>query len=49
MSRRAGVKGNWGKAPMYATSHKDDSSDDKTALTGEQVARVLQSYFDCGG
>ena len=33
---------------MYAISHGDDSSDDKTALAGEWVARVLQSRFDRG-
>ena len=31
---------------MYATSHGDDSFDDKTASASEQVARVLQSPFN---
>ena len=30
-------------------SHGDDSSDDETISAGEQVARVLQSHFDCEG
>ena len=28
MSRRTGFKGDQGKAPIYATSYGDDSSDD---------------------
>lgn len=31
---------------MGAMSHGDDSSDDETASTVEQVARVLQIHFD---
>ena len=49
MSRRTGFKGDRGKAPIYATSYGDDSSDEEIASTGEQVAQVLQSHFDCGG
>ena len=49
MSWRTSSRGDWGKAPAYTTSHEDASSDDETTSTGEQVARVLQSHFDCGG
>ena len=38
MSRRVSSKGDQGKAPVYATSHGDDSFDDETTSTGEQVA-----------
>ena len=31
---------------MYATSHGDNSSDDKTTSASKQVARVLQSCFN---
>ena len=41
MFQRAGSRGDLGKAPMYAISHMDDSSDD------EHVAQVLQSHFNC--
>lgn len=49
MSRRTSSNGDQGKAPMYNTSHRDNSSDEETASVGEQVARVLQSHFDCRG
>ena len=49
MSRKASSRGDQGKAPMYATSQGDDSSDDETTSASEQAARVLQSHFDCGG
>ena len=49
MSWKASSKGDQGKAPVYAMSHGDDSSDDETISVGEQVARVLQSHFDCEG
>jgi len=48
MSQRTSFRGDQGKAPMYATSQGDDSSDDKTASASKQVARVLQSRFDHG-
>ena len=38
MSRRASSRGDWGMAPIYVTSYKDDSSDNETASTSEQVA-----------
>ena len=34
---------------MYATSLGGDSSNDETALAGEQVARVFQSHCDLEG
>ena len=46
MSQSAGSKGDWGKATMYATSHGDNSFDDETASSGEQMAQVLQSRFN---
>ena len=49
MSRRASSGGDRGKAPMYVTSPRGDSSNDQTALVGKQVARVLQSHFDREG
>jgi len=48
MSQRAGSREDWGKVPVYATSHGDDSSDDETTLASERVAQVLQSHFDRG-
>ncbi|KAK7839667.1 ribulose bisphosphate carboxylase large chain [Quercus suber] len=48
MSQRARSMRDQGKAPMYATSHGDNSSNDETASASEQVARVLQSRFNCG-
>ena len=47
MSWRASSRGDRGKAPVYTTSHGDDSSDE-TTLAGERAARVLQSHFDRG-
>ena len=41
-----GSKGDRGKAPVYATSHGDDSSNDETASASKQVARFLQSRFN---
>ena len=49
MSRRASSRGDWGKAPVYATSHREDSSNNETIFVGEQAARVLWSHFDCKG
>ena len=49
ISRRTSSKGDWRKAPIYATSYGDASSDEETALVSEQAARVLQSHFDCEG
>ena len=46
MSRRFSSGGDRGKAPMYATSHGDNSSDDETASAIKQVAQILQSRFD---
>ena len=49
MPRRASPRGEWGKAPVYAKSHGDSSSDNETVSAGEQAAGVLQSHFDRGG
>ena len=49
MSWKASSRGDQGKAPVYTTSHKNDSSNDETALADEQVARVLQSHFHYKG
>ena len=49
MSQRASSRGDRGKAPIYATSHGDDSSNNETIFDGEQAARVLQSHFDYEG
>ena len=49
MPQWACFRGDWGKAPIYATSHGDFSSDDETISTGEQAAQVLQSHFDHEG
>ena len=49
MPRRASPRGDWGKAPVYAKSHGDSSSDDETVSASDQAARVLQSHFDRGG
>ena len=46
MSRRTGSMGDQGRDPILATSHGDSSSDDKTTLANERVARVLQSRFE---
>ena len=37
ISRKASSRGDRGKAPIYATTHRDDSSDDETVSTSEQV------------
>ena len=49
MSQRASSRGNWGKAPIYATSHGDASSDDEIILASEQTAWVQQSHFESRG
>ena len=49
MPRRASSRGDRGKAPIYAMSYGDSSSDDETISTSEQAAQVLQSYFDRKG
>ena len=49
MSWRAGSRGDSGKAPIYATSHGDDSSDDETNSASKQAAWVLQSHFNYRG
>ena len=49
MSRRASSRGDRGKAPVYATSHGKDSSNNETIFVGEQAARVPRSHFDCEG
>ena len=48
MSQRASSVGDWGKAPVYATSHGDSSFDDETTSAGKKVARVMQSHFNRG-
>lgn len=45
MSWRVGSKGDWGKALVDATSHKDDSSNNETASVGKQVSLVLQMIY----
>ena len=49
MSQRASSRGDREKAPIYATSHGGDVSNDETASAGKHAARVLQSHFDCEG
>ena len=49
MSWRTSSRGDRGKAPMYATSHRDVSFYEETASASDQAARVLQSHFDCKG
>ena len=49
MPRRVRSKGDWGKAPFYASSHGDSSSDDEIVSASKQAAQVLQSHFDCRG
>ena len=41
MSWRMSSGGDRGKAPMYATSYEDDSSDEENASAGVQAAWVL--------
>ena len=48
MSFGTGSKGDRGKAPIHAATHRDSSSDDETTSAGKKVARVMQSHFDRG-
>lgn len=49
MPQRVSFKGDWGKAPIYAMSHRDSSSDDEIVSASDRMARVLQSHFDHEG
>ena len=49
MSRRMSSKGDWGKSFVYATSHRDSSSNDEIVSISEQASQVLQSHFDRRG
>ena len=49
MPRRVRSKGDWGRAPLYASSHGDSSSDDEIVSASKQVARVLKRHFDRKG
>ena len=49
MFRRVSSKGDWRKAPIYAMSDGDASSDRENVSTSKQAARVLQSHFDREG